>query len=103
MVFEDHLSKIVHFLDLSDSLLPNMTDIEGYGSPGTYALVQMVETQPAPLVKLVLLSTCTLSDKFYLVPTPSFRKAVFVVDNVGCKNRSLFVVPPMEDWAGFFL
>jgi hypothetical protein len=80
-----------------------MMDIEGYGSPGTYALVQMLEKQPAPLVKLVLLSTCTLSDKFYLVPTSSFRKAAFVVDNVGCKNSSLFVVPPMEDWAGFFM
>ena len=80
-----------------------MMDIDGYGSPGTYALVQMLETQLAPLVKLALLSTCTLSDKFYLVPTSSFRKAAFVVDNVGCNNSSLFVVPPMEDWAGFFL
>jgi hypothetical protein len=63
----------------------------------------MLETQLAPLVKSVLLSTCMLSDKFYLVPTSSFRKAAFVVDNVGCKNSSLFVVPLMEDWAGFFL
>jgi hypothetical protein len=103
MVFKDHLSKIILFVDLSDSLLPNMTNIDGYGSPGTYALVLMLETQPAPLVKLVLLSTCTLSDKFYLIPTSSFRKAAFVVNNVGCKNRPLFVVPPMEDWAGLFL
>jgi hypothetical protein len=103
MVFKDHLSKIILFVDLSDSLLPNMTNIEGYGSPGTYALVQMLEKQPAPLVKSVLLSTCTLSDKFYLVPTSSFRKATFVVDNKGCKERSIFVVPQMEDWAGLFL
>jgi hypothetical protein len=102
-VFEDHLSKIILFVDLRYSLIPNMTDIDGYGSPGTYALVQMLETQPAPLVKSVLLSTCTLSDKFYLIPTSSFHKAAFVVDNVGCKNSLLFVVPPMEDWAGFFL
>jgi hypothetical protein len=97
-VFEDHLSKIILFVHLTDSLIPNMTDIEGYGHPGRYALVQMLEEQPVPVVKSVLLSTCTLSDKFYLVPTSSFRKAAFVVDNVGCKNRSLFVVPPMELW-----
>jgi hypothetical protein len=68
-----------------------MTDIEGYGSPGMYALVQMLEKQPAPVEKSVLLSTCILSDKFYLVPTSSFHKPAFVVDNVGCNSRSLFV------------
>jgi len=80
-----------------------MTDIEGYGSPGMYALVQMLEKQPVPVEESVLLSTCTLSDKFYLVPTSSLRKPAFVVDNVGCKKMSLFVVPPMEEWAGLFL
>jgi hypothetical protein len=102
-VFEDHLSKIILFVDLSHSLLPNMTDIEGYGSAGMYALVQMLEKQPVPVEESVLLSTCTLSDKFYLVPTSSLRKPAFVVDNVGCKKMSLFVVPPMEEWAGLFL
>jgi hypothetical protein len=102
-VFEDHLSKIILFVDLSLSLLPNMTDIEGYGSPGMYALVQMLENQPAPVDNSVLLSTCTLSDKFYLIPMSSLREPAFIVDNVGCKSRSLFVVPPMDEWAGLFL
>jgi hypothetical protein len=103
MVFEDHLSKIILFVDLSHSLLPNMPDIEGYVHPGTYALVQTLQEQPVPVDKSVLLSTCILSDKFYLVPTVSFRKPAFVVDNVGCKNRSFFVVPPMDEWAELFL
>jgi hypothetical protein len=102
-VFEDHLSKIILFVDLSHSLLPNMPDIEGYVHPGTYALVQTLQEQPVPVDKSVLLSTCILSDKFYLVPTVSFRKPAFVVDNVGCKNRSFFVVPPMDEWAELFL
>jgi hypothetical protein len=63
----------------------------------------MLETQPIPLEKSVFLSTCTLSDDFYLVPTSSFVKPAFVVDNVGCEMRSLFVVPPMKEWASFFL
>jgi hypothetical protein len=102
-VFEEHLSKIILFVDLCHSLLPNMTDIEGYESPGMYALVQLLEEQPTPVENSVLLSTCTLSDKFYLVPTSSLREPAFVVDNVGCNSRSLFVVPPMDEWAGLFL
>jgi hypothetical protein len=80
-----------------------MTHIQGYFNPGTYALVQTLEEQPTPLDKSVFLFTCTLSDEFYLVPTSSFVKPAFVVDNVGCQNKSLFVVPPMNEWAGFFL
>jgi hypothetical protein len=57
MVFEDHLSKIILFVDLNDSLLPNMTNIEEYGSPGTYAIVQMLETQPA---------SCEIGSSFHL-------------------------------------
>jgi hypothetical protein len=102
MVFDYHPSKIILFVDLKDSLLQNMTDIEGYGSPGTFALVQMLEKQPAPVVKSVLLSTCTLSDKLNLVPMSSFCRAAFLVNNVGCKKRSLIVVPPIEEWAGLF-
>jgi hypothetical protein len=101
--FEDHLSKIIIFVDLNHSILPNMSNIEGYGSPGMYALVQMLEEQPEPLEKSVLLSFCSLSDKFYLVPTSSLRKPAFVVDNVGCQGKSLFVVPPIDEWAGLFL
>jgi hypothetical protein len=101
-VFEDHLSKILIFVDFTKSLLPNMTDIVGYVSPGTYALVQTLEEQPVPVRNSVLLSTCILSNDYYLVPTSSFRKPAFVVDNVGCENRSLFVVPPMDEWAELF-
>ena len=102
-VFEDHLSKIILFVDFTKSLLPNMTDIEGYVSPGTYALVQTLEAQPVPVRNSVILSTCILSHDFYLVPTSSFRKPAFVVDNVGCENRSLFIVPPTDEWAEFFI
>jgi hypothetical protein len=102
-VFEKHLSKIILFVDFSNPLLPNMTDIEGYVSPGLYALVQTLEEQPVPVRNSVLLSTCTLSNEFYLVPTSSFSKPAFVVDNVGCENSSLFVVPPMDEWAQLFL
>ena len=101
--FENHLSKIILFLDFSVSILPNMTDIEGYVNPGMYALVQTLKEQPTPVRNSVLLSTCTLSNKFYLVPTSSFVKPAFVVDNVGCQQRSLFVVPPMDEWAGMFV
>jgi hypothetical protein len=101
--FENHLSKIVLFVDFRVSILPNMTDIEGYVNPGIYALVQTLNEQPTPVRNSVLLSTCTLSDEFYLVPTSSFVKPAFVVDNVGCENRSLLVVPPMDEWAGLFL
>jgi hypothetical protein len=80
-----------------------MTNIEGYISPGMYALVQTMEEQPVPVDKSVLLSTCILSDEFYLVPTLSFRRPAFVVDNVGCNDKSLFVVPPMDEWAELFL
>ena len=79
-----------------------MTDIEGYVSPGTYALVQTLDSQPVPVRNSVILPTCTSSDEFYLVPISSFRKPAFVVDNVGCENRSLFVVPPMDEWAELF-
>ena len=101
-MFEDHLSKIILFVDFTKSILPNMTYIEGYISPGTYALVQTLEAQPVPVRNSVILSTCTLSNDFYLVPTSSFRKPAFVIDNVGCENRSLFVVPPMDEWAELF-
>jgi hypothetical protein len=101
-VFEDHLSKIILFVDFTNNILPNMTDIEGYVSPGTYALVQTLEAQPVPVRNSVILSTCILSHDFYLVPTSSFRKPAFVVDNVGCENRSLFIVPPMDEWAELF-
>ena len=80
-----------------------MTDIEGYVRPGMYALVQTLDKQPEEVPTSVFLSTCTLSDKFYLVRTFSFGKPAFVVDNVGCEKRSLFVVPPMDEWAGLFL
>ena len=60
--------KIILFVDLSHSLLPNMTDIEGYRSPGMYALVHMQEKQPVPVEESVLLSTCTLSDSSILSP-----------------------------------
>jgi hypothetical protein len=78
-------------------------DIEGYVNPGIYAFVQTLNEQPTPVRNSVLLSTCTLLDEFYLVPTSSFVKPAFVVDNVGCENRSLLVVPPMDEWAGLFL
>jgi hypothetical protein len=80
-----------------------MTDIEGYVSPGVYALVQTLEEQPMPVRNSVLLSTCTLSNEFYLVPISSFYKPAFVMDNVGCGQKSLFVVPPMDEWAQLFL
>ena len=51
----------------------------------------------------MLLSACTLSKEYYLVPTSSFHKPAFVVDNVGCANSSLFVIPPMDEWADAFL
>jgi hypothetical protein len=102
-VFEKHLSKIILFVDFSKQLLPNMTDIEGYVSPGLYALVQTLEEQPVPIRNSVLLSSCTLLNEFYLVPTSSFSKPAFVVNNVGCANSSLFVVPPMDEWAQLFL
>ena len=38
-----------------------MTDIEGYVSPGTYALVQTLEAQPVPVRNSVILY-------LYLVP-----------------------------------
>jgi hypothetical protein len=47
--------------------------------------------------------TCTLSDDFYLVPMSSFVKPASVVDNVGCETRPLYVIPPMKEWAAFFL
>jgi hypothetical protein len=102
-VFEDHLSKLILFVDLSSSVIPNMVDIEGYSILGIYALVHLLDSQPSPVENSVILSTCTLSDKFYLVPTSSLRKPAFVVDNVGCKNNSLFVVPPIDEWASLFL
>ena len=80
-----------------------MTDIQGYMNPGTYALVQSLHEPPTPARDSVLLSTCTLSDTYYLVPTSSFTEPAFVVDNVGCANGSLFVVPPMDNWAQNFL
>jgi len=101
--FVNHLSKIILFLDLRVAILPNMTDIQGYVNPGTYAVVQTLEEQPKPVSTSVLLSTCTLSSEYYLVPTSSFVKPAFVVDNVGCPIRSLFVVPPMDEWADLFL
>ena len=80
-----------------------MTDIEGYDGPGLYAVVQTLVQQPTPCRDSVLLSTCTLSKEYYLVPTSSFYKPAFVVDNVGCPNSSLFVIPPMDEWADSFL
>jgi hypothetical protein len=100
---ENHLSKIILFLDFTKAVLPNMTDIEGYDSPGLYVVVQTLTEQPTPCRDSVLLSTCTLSKEYYLVPTSSFHKPAFVVDNVGCANGSLFVVPPMDEWADSFL
>jgi hypothetical protein len=102
-VFEKHLSKIILFIDFSNPVLPNMTNIEGYVSPGLYALVQTIEEEPAPVRDSVLLSTCMLSNEFYLVPTSSFSKPAFVVDNDSCENRSLFVVPSMDEWAELFV
>jgi hypothetical protein len=101
--FERHLSKILLFIDFSQSILPNMMDIQGYVNPGTYALVQSLQEPPIPVRDSVMLSTCTLSDNYYLVPTSSFTEPAFVVDNVGCTNGSLFVVPPMDKWAQIFL
>jgi hypothetical protein len=68
-----------------------------------YALVQTLEEQPMPVQNSVLLSTCTLSDEFYLVLISSFYKPAFIMDNVGCGWKSLFVVPPMDEWAPLFL
>ena len=102
-VFERHLFKIILFVDFRKSVIPNMTDIEGYISHGVYALVQALEEQPMPVQDSILLSTCTLSNEFYLVPISSFSKLAFVVDNVGCGQKSLFVVPPMDEWAQLFL
>jgi hypothetical protein len=89
-VLERHLSKIILFVDFRKSVIPNnMTDIEGYIRPGVYALVQTQEEQPMPVQNSVLLSTCTLSNDFYLVLISSFSKLAFVVDNVGCGQKSL--------------
>ena len=102
--FEDHLSKIILFIDLSKKLFPNMSDINGYVDPGMYALVQgLFEDKPIHVEDSVLLDTCTLSNDFYLVPTSSFVRPAFVVDNVGCPNKSLFVVPPKSKWVDRFL
>jgi hypothetical protein len=101
---KNHLSKIILFMDFTKVVLPNMTDIEGYDSPGLYMVVQTLTEQPTPCMDSVLLSTCTLSKEYYLVPTSSFHKPTFVVDNVvRCANGSLFVVPPMDEWADSFL
>jgi hypothetical protein len=100
---ENHLSKIILFLDFTKAVIPNMTDIEGYDGPGLYAVVQTLVRQPTPCRDSVLLSACTLSKEYYLVPTSSFHKPAFVVDNVGCANSSLFVIPPMDEWADAFL
>jgi hypothetical protein len=100
---KNHLSKIILFLDFTKVVLPNMTNIEGYNSPKLYAVVQTLTEQPTPCRDSVLLSTCTLSKEYYLVPTSSFHKPAFVVDNVGCANGSMFVVPPMDEWADSFL
>lgn len=102
-VFQAHLSKIVLFVDFSLPIIPNMQAIEGYVSSGKYAIVQSIQGEPDAVHDSVFLSTCTLSDDFYLVPTSSFHRPAFVVDNVGCQNRSLFVVPPMNEWAEIFL
>jgi hypothetical protein len=96
--------KIILFIDFTLNVLPNMSDIEGYVDGGMYAIVQgLVEEKPKDVKESVLLTTCTLSTKFYLVPTSSFVRPAFVVDNVGCPNKSLFVVPPMSSWADEFL
>jgi hypothetical protein len=39
--FHNHLSQIILFLDFSDPILHNMTDIQGYIIPGMYTSVQV--------------------------------------------------------------
>jgi hypothetical protein len=45
---QNHLSKIILFVDFTKAVLPNMTDIEGYDSPGLYVVVQTLTEQPTP-------------------------------------------------------
>ena len=98
MFLRDTSRKSFFLLFFRKSVIPNMTDIEGYISHGVYTLVQALEEQPMPVQDFVLFSMCTLSNEFFLVPVTSFSKLAFVVDNVGCGQKSLSVVPPMDEW-----
>jgi hypothetical protein len=105
-------SKITFFVDVNEELFPYAESISGYRGEGTYAIIHSMEEEPDTLGSSQLLrrGICKTvgegerkKNVFHFQRVDSFVSPAFVVDNVGCPRKSLFVLTPRSNWANKFL
>jgi hypothetical protein len=94
--------QILMFVDFRSHNIPFMANVQGYDGPGTYAVVRCLDGEPTPLKDSVLLLKGTRHQELTLVSTEHFYEPICVVDNIGCPDKSVFVVWPRKDWAAEF-
>jgi hypothetical protein len=94
--------QILMFVDFCNNNIPLMDSVDGYISPGTYAVVRCLDGEPTPLKDSVLLMTGQRHDKLTLVCIEHFHEPICIINNIGCQKKSVFVVHPHADWAEEF-
>jgi hypothetical protein len=105
-------ARIWYFLDLTQAIpfeshnqhnqletIDLRLKINGYVSPGTYAVVTSLYGPPEDVDGSNILLKGKKYNQFMLIPTGSFSEPVMVVDNIGASPDSVFVVRPRSEWA----
>jgi hypothetical protein len=105
-------AEIIFFVDVNEQLFPYARSISGYRGEGTYAVIHSMKEEPKTFGSCQLLSRGIRETEgegqlkknvFHFQHVDSFVNPAFVVDNIGCRNDSLFVLLPRSEWAKEFL
>ena len=90
------------FIDLRESIIPFMLQVDGVTKVGTYAVIHSLNSVPAHVDDSCLFFAGVRANGYNLVSTTAFKDTAFVIDNVGCPHNSVFVVRPTSEWATLF-
>jgi hypothetical protein len=100
--FFNVLGQIMFFVDLRENIIPFLSQVQGVTEAGTYAVIHSLDNEPTPMPDSCLLSRGIRAKTYNLVSTTSFKDTAFVIDNVGCPQKSVMVIRPTSEWPKLF-